>query len=51
MAKIQKKSKNITPFAGVFFVHDEFRRCGLRNLIDSQLSNRSSAKSYSYFNG
>jgi len=50
MAKVQKISKNITPFGGVFFVNEEFNRSGLRNLIDSQLGNRVSTKGYSYGN-
>ena len=50
MAKLQKISKNITSFAGVFFVDREFKRCGLRRLIDSQLGMRSSTKGYSYGN-
>ena len=41
MAKVQKISKNITPAAGVFFAHEEFKRCGLRKLIYNQLSMRS----------
>jgi len=50
MAKIQKISKNITPFGGIFFVNEEFKRSGLRNLIDSQLGIRASTKGYSYGN-
>jgi len=50
MAKIQKISKNITPFAGVFYVNDEYKRCGLRKLIDNQLGTRVSTKGYSYGN-
>jgi hypothetical protein len=50
MTKVQKFSKNIIPFAGVFFIHDEFKRSGLRNLIDNQLGIRSSSKGYSYGN-
>ena len=37
MTKVQKISKNITPFAGVFFAHDECKRSGLSKLIDNQL--------------
>jgi hypothetical protein len=48
--KVQKISKNITPFAGVFFANDEFNRCGLRTLIDQQLGMRVSTKGYSYGN-
>jgi len=43
MAKVQKISKNITSFAGIYFVNDEFSRSGLRRLIDNQLGNRASA--------
>ena len=50
MTKVQKISKNITPFAGVFFVNEEFKRSGLRNLIDRQLGIRVSTKGYSYGN-
>ena len=50
MAKIQKISKNITPFAGVFYVNNEFNLCGLRKLIDKQLGKRLSTKNYSYGN-
>jgi hypothetical protein len=50
MAKVRIISKNITPFAGVFFVNDEFKRSGLRNLIDNQLGLRASTKGYSFGN-
>ena len=50
MAKIEKISKNITPFAGVFFVNKEFNHSGIRKLIDNQLGKRSSTKDYSYGN-
>ena len=50
MTKIEKISKNITPFAGVFYVNDEFKRSGLRKLIDNQLGYRVSTKGYSYGN-
>jgi hypothetical protein len=50
MTKVQKISKNVTPFAGVFFVNDEFNHCGLRRLINNQLGNRMSTKGYSYGN-
>jgi hypothetical protein len=50
MAKIQKISKNITPFAGVFYINEQFNRSGLRKLIDKQLGNRASTKDYSYGN-
>ena len=50
MTKIQKISKNISPFAGVFYVNEELDRCELRKLIDSQLGTRISTKGYSYGN-
>jgi len=50
MTKVQKISKNITPFAGVFFANEEFNNSGLRKLIDNQLGSRSSTKGYSYGN-
>ena len=50
MAKVHKISKNITPFAGIFFVNDAFNRCGFRKLIDRELGYRISTKGYSYGN-
>jgi hypothetical protein len=50
MTKVQKISKNITPFAGVFYANDEFDRSGLGKLIDKQLGKRNSTKGYSYGN-
>ena len=50
MTKVQIIPRSITPFAGVFFVNEEFKRSGLRKLIDEQLGIRSSTKSYSYGN-
>jgi hypothetical protein len=50
MTKVQKISKNITPFAGVFFVNEEYKRSGLQNLIDTQLGKRASTKDYTYSN-
>ena len=50
MAKIQKISKEVTPFAGIFFVHEEFNRSGINKLIDKQLGKRISTKDYSYSN-
>ena len=50
MTKVQKVSKSITPFAGVFFVNEEYKRSGLCNLIDRQLGIRVSTKGYSYSN-
>jgi hypothetical protein len=50
MAKIEKNFKNITPFAGVFYAHDEFIHSGIGKLIDNELGNRVSTKDYSYSN-
>lgn len=50
MTKVQKISKNITSFAGIYFVNDEFNRSGLRKLIDNHLGIRVSTKRYSYSN-
>ena len=50
MTKIHKISKNITPFAGSFFVNEEFNNSELRKLIDNQLGSRASTKGYSYGN-
>ena len=50
MTKVQKISKNITSHAGIFFVNDEFKHCGLRQLIDRELGHRSSTKGYTYGN-
>jgi hypothetical protein len=50
MTKVQKISKTITPFAGVFYANDEFKRSGLCQLIDNQLGYRVSTKGYSYSN-
>lgn len=33
--KLQKVSQTITPFAGISFVHEEFNKFGLSNLIDN----------------
>ena len=50
MTKVQTISKDITPFAGVFYANDEFKRSGLRKLIDTHLGHRVSTKGYSYGN-
>ena len=50
MAKVQKISKNITSFSGVFYVNEEYKQSGLRKLIDNQLGMRATTKSYSYGN-
>jgi hypothetical protein len=50
MAKIEKISQNITSFGGIYFVHDQFKRSGLRKLIDKELGVRASTCGYSYGN-
>jgi hypothetical protein len=50
MTKVQKISKDITPFAGVFYANDEFKHSGLHKLIDNELGKRASTKDYSYSN-
>ena len=48
MAKIQKISNNINPFAGISFINKEFNRSGLGKLIDTQLGSRVSTVGYQY---
>lgn len=45
--KLQKVSQTITPFAGISFVHEEFNKSGLFNLIDNYLGIRNTT-GYSY---
>lgn len=45
--KLQKKPQTITPFAGISFVHEEFNKSGLLNLIDNHLGIRN-ANGYQY---
>ena len=46
--KIVKLSQNITPFGGVSLINDEFNRCGLSQLIDTELGARGNGAKYSY---
>jgi hypothetical protein len=39
--KVQQKFQTITPFGGISFINDEFRRSGLSALIDKELGRRS----------
>ena len=41
-------SQNVTPFGGISFVHDMFKRSGLRKLIDKELGARVSTRGYTY---
>ncbi len=38
--KIQKISSNVSPFAGIFFVNNEFDKIGMSQLIDNELGAR-----------
>ncbi|HPO68042.1 MAG TPA: hypothetical protein P5236_02640 [Paludibacteraceae bacterium] len=38
--KLQKVSQSVSSFAGIFFVHKEFNKCGLLDLIDNCLERR-----------
>jgi hypothetical protein len=48
MPKIEKKSQNITPFAGISYVNTQFNNCGLGQLIDTELGVRVKTTGYSY---
>jgi hypothetical protein len=48
MVKVEKISHNVTPFGGISFVHDKFRRSGLCKLIDKELGARVSTCGYTY---
>ena len=48
MAKIVKISQNVTPFGGIFYAHDMFKKCGMRKLIDQELGIRASTCGYTY---
>ena len=45
---LKKISQHITPFGGISFVHDMFKRSGLRKLIDKELGMRVSTCGYTY---
>lgn len=46
MAKIAIKNENITPYGGIFYVMDEFKRTGLDKLVDSRLRLRCASYGY-----
>ncbi len=46
--KLQKKSDNLSPFAGISFVNEEFDKIGLSQLIDKELGTRVKYFGYSY---
>lgn len=46
--KILKSSTSISPFAGISFANAIFNKCGLSQLIDNELGDRSSKVGYSY---
>ena len=41
--KLQKVSQSASSFAGISFVHEEFNKCGLLQLIDEQLGKRNAS--------
>ena len=41
--KLQKVSQSMSSFAGISFVHEEFNKCGLLQLIDEQLGKRNAS--------
>ena len=46
--KIQKLGQKITPFGGIYYVISEFDKCGLWQLIDTELEARGKKSTYSY---
>jgi transposase len=48
--KVQKISKSVIPFAGIYFANQEYKRVGLEALIDKELGMRGKEGSYSYGN-
>ena len=48
MVKVEKISQRFTPFGGISFVHDLFKRSGLCKLTDNELDIRSSTCGYTY---
>jgi hypothetical protein len=46
--KLQKISTHISPFAGISFVHNEFVKSGMSQLIDIELGDRVKTVGYSY---
>lgn len=46
--KLQKKSTNISPFAGISFINSEFNKSGMSQLIDKELGLRVKTTGYRY---
>ena len=46
--KLQIKSDNVSPFAGISFVNNEFDKIGMNQLVDKVLGNRVKYFGYSY---
>lgn len=46
--KLQKKSTNISPFAGISFINNEFKTSGMSQLIDKELGVRVKTIGYTY---
>lgn len=48
--KLQKKSTNVSPFAGIFFINNEFDKIGMKQLIDNELGARVKTIGFTYSN-
>jgi hypothetical protein len=46
--KVQKISKSVIPFSGIYYINEEFKNTGLAELIDKELGVRGKRGSYSY---
>ena len=46
--KVIQKNQNLTSFGGINFAHQEFENCGLKDLIDNELGNRTKYAGYQY---
>lgn len=46
--KLQKISTNVSPFAGISFVNNEFKKSGMSQLIDNEIGARVKTVGYSY---
>ena len=46
--KLQKISTQVSPFAGISFVHNEFIKVGMSHLIDNELGSRVKTVGFTY---
>jgi hypothetical protein len=46
--KLQKKSTNVSPFAGISFINNEFDKIGMKQLIDNELGARVKTIGFTY---